>query len=710
MDQQSNDYAPTKFGTFAGVFTPSVLTILGVIMFLREGWVVGNAGFGGAALIILMAQSVTICTGLSMSSMTTNIRIGAGGAYSIITQSLGVQVGGSIGIPLYIAQTFSAALYIIGFTEGWLSIFPNHNPQMVFTAAWALLLLVSYISADLAIKVQYIIMAVLGLSLLSFVIGKGQPATGVVAWGGFQDESFWNVYAIFFPAVTGIMAGANMSGDLKNPRRSIPLGTMSAIFVGLVIYLGMAYFLDLRASAEELRANPMVMVGMARWGWLILAGLLGATLSSALSSMVGAPRVLMALGEHRALPFASFLSRKNARGDPRNAVIVTGILIEIFLLFGTLDTIAPLLTMFFLITYGMINLVVFIEQSIGIASFRPTFRIPRAVSLFGALGCGFMMFLINPIFSIVSIVLIAVIYVSLVRRGLEAQWGDVRGGLFIALAERAARVASKYPRYAKSWKPDLLVPIKNPKTWAGPIHLIRDIVFPGGSVFSFSVQPEEQREQIGQELAGLMAPLKREGVLTSSAAVTGEDFVQGTTIIMEFMKGAFFRPNILFLAMADDAAGDAPLVEIATGARAQELGVIMLMQHPQSAFGMERVINLWLRDRSPNWHLAVLVALQLEQNWDGQINLLASAMSEEEGHTLHHFLTDLAARVRMPGNTEIHVHVGSFQEAMTAAPPADVSIFGVGQKILCEPMREQMQRTHTSCLFVQDSGMESALA
>ena len=152
--QNSGQGKVKKFGTFGGVFTPDVLTILGVIMYLRLGWVVGNAGFLGAVAIILLAKSVTICTGLSMSSITTNIRIGAGGAYSIISKSLGLEAGGSIGIPFYISLTLSAALYIIGFTEGWLRVFPGQSPIIISSIAWLALLTISYISAHFAIKVQ----------------------------------------------------------------------------------------------------------------------------------------------------------------------------------------------------------------------------------------------------------------------------------------------------------------------------------------------------------------------------------------------------------------------------------------------------------------------------------------------------------------------------------------------------------------------------
>jgi len=297
-----------RFGTFGGVFTPDVLTILGVIMYLRLGWVVGNAGFVGAVVIILLAKTLTVCTGLSMSSITTNIKIGAGGAYSIIAKSLGLEAGGSIGISLYIAQTLSAALYIIGFTEGWLRVFPEHTPIVVSSVAWISLLLISYVSAQLAIRVQYVIMTVIGISILSFFLTPAEPVTRFFSYGNFEDAGFWKVFAVFFPAVTGIMAGANLSGDLKDPRRSIPLGTLSAIIVTMTIYMAIAYVAARIATPEELRANQLIMVDKALWGQAVIAGIMGATLSSALGSMLGAPRILQALAEQKTVPFSRMYS------------------------------------------------------------------------------------------------------------------------------------------------------------------------------------------------------------------------------------------------------------------------------------------------------------------------------------------------------------------------------------------------------------------
>ncbi len=696
-----------KLGTFGGVFTPDVLTILGVIMYLRLGWVVGNAGFLGAVAIILLAKSITICTALSMSSITTNIKIGAGGAYSIISKSLGLEAGGSIGIPFYISQTLSTALYIIGFTEGWLRIFPDHPAMLVSTSAWILVLGISYVSAHFAIRIQYIILVVIFLSIISFFMTPATP-TPITLIGGFRDANFWQVFAIFFPAVTGIMAGANLSGDLKNPRKSIPKGTISAILVTLVIYIAMAYMAARFVSPDELRTNQMVMVDISFWGPLVLIGILAATFSSALGSMIGAPRILQALSAQKTIPFHKVFAAKAKDNEPRNAIIFTAVIIFIALVFGNLDALAALITMFFLITYGMINLVVFAQQSMKIISFRPTFKIPRFVSLLGALGCAFVMFLINSIFSVIAIITIIIIYFWLARRGLKADWGDIRGGMFLVLAERASRIAAKFPRHQISWKPDLLVPIDDPKVWSGSLLFIKNIAYPSGSIFAFTVKTENV-EATNKELDELLKPLENSELLVNSTVIQDTEFLHGARLVIQTLKAGALRPNTLFLTLGNDKSKDPVLEQLARHAFKHELGTIILRLHPRLSFGMQKNINLWLRDKSPNWHLAMLISLQLQMNWGGRLNLITTTTSPEEKQRLYEFLEQLSDQARLPSMTEFHVLIGDFKESMLHSPNADINIFGMADRIPFDFMRSAPEHTRSSCLFIKDSGWESAL-
>ncbi|MDM8531009.1 amino acid permease [Anaerolineales bacterium HSG25] len=724
VSTDNKENSVSKFGTFGGVFTPNVLTILGVIMYLRLGWVIGNAGLLGAIMIILMAKIITICTGLSMASITTNIRIGAGGAYSIISHSLGLEAGGSIGIPLYIAQTLSAALYIIGFTEGWLRVFPDHPAMVISLIAWLILTTISYVSAQFAIRIQYVIMAIMALSLVSFLFTPlpVKPLEEVVWIGGFEDASFWQVFAVFFPAVTGIMAGANMSGDLEDPRRAIPIGTLGAIAVTLVIYIGLAVVLALVAMPEEMRLNQMVMVDLAWNSQLVVAGIMGATLSSALGSMLGAPRILQALAEHKTIPLHKTFAAKTARNEPGNAIILTSGIIFVALIIGDLNALASLITMFFLITYGMLNVVVFLQQSIKIISFRPSFKIPRIVPLFGGVSCIFMMFFIDPLFSVIAILTIVGVYIWLMRQELDANWGDIRGGLFVALAERASRMAERFPKHHISWKPDLLVPIEDPKMWAGSLLFIKNITYPSGSIFAFNVAQGDYDIE-DKTLHDILLPLKQQGILVNSVVIDGDQFLHGAKTVIQTLRGGAFRPNTLFLTISGDIFTSSygrvspevetkqhQLNELVRIASRYEMGIILMYQHPQIAFGMQQEINLWLRDKSPNWHLAMLITLQLQVNWNGTINLITVANDQDSEASLYEFLEFLSDQARLPSTTKFHVLLGSFSEALKTAPRADLNIFGLSLgKVPLNFVRQSSETLKSSCLFVKDSGQENAL-
>ena len=570
--KSNSNQKPKKFGTFAGVFTPDVLTILGVIMYLRMGWVVGNAGFLGALLIIVLAKSITLFHRLV--NVLHYHQHQDRGWWRILhyLQVAGTgSRGGSIGIPLYISQTLSAALYIIGFTASWQLIFPSHNYYLVATVAAILLLTASYISAHFAMKIQFFILAIIGFSLVSFFLTKSEPVSHFVLVGDFTDAGFWMVFAIFFPAVTGIMAGANMSGDLKDPKKSIPLGTITSIIVTMVIYIAIAYLATRIATPEELRSNQMIMVDKAFWGPAVIIGIMGATLSSALGSMLGAPRILQALAQQKTVPFHRFFAAKTSSGEPRNAILFSGIVIMTALLLGNLDFLAALITMFFLITYGMLNFVVFIQQSMKIISFRPTFKIPRIVPFLGAVGCLGIMLLINPLFSVVAIIIIIGLYVWLEKQGLKSNWGDIRGGLFLAIAEKASRIAMQFPKHQITWKPDLLVPIDNPKVWAGSLLFIRSITGRSGSIFAFTIKDDEI-EETHAALEILVEPLRNEKLHVNCSVIEDSSFAHGAKLVIQTLKASSFQPNILFLTVGQDDESDQVLLKLIEEAAKHELG------------------------------------------------------------------------------------------------------------------------------------------
>lgn len=721
-----------KFGTFGGVFTPTLLTILGVIMYLRLGWVVGNAGLLGAWLIIIMSFLITLCTALSMSAITTNIRIGAGGAYAIVSQALGLEVGGSLGIPRYVSQGLAVTMYIFGFREGWLGIFPDHNAFLVDIVVFGVLFTIAYISANLAIKTQYLIMGVIILSLVSIVIAAYEgsmtlPVSDALSWGsfkgsienGFSGSSFWVVFAVFFPAATGIMAGANMSGELKDPKKSIPNGTLWAIAVSFVIYMLLAFWISRSATEQELVSDYYVMVEKAYFGPLIIAGILGATFSSALASIVGSSRILFAMGEHNVLPYSKLLAGQSKTGQPRNAMMVTGILIFLTLLLRNLNAVAPLVTLFFLITYAMINIVVIIEQNLGLISYRPIFKIKRWVPWLGLISSIFAMFIINPTVSLISIMIVLTVYWYLSRQNLETPFEDVRSGLFVSFAEWAAKHTWGMKKMQqRAWKANLMVPVRDVNGLKGTFEFLRNIAKPKGSIKLLGIEPFTENSSLAVRLDDISASFRQKGVFSSSTVIHTEEFANGINYGSQALQGAFFRPNILFLNLQDHDDYENELRPVMNESIRLEIGILLFSLHKTALLGQRNVINVWVSDRRGNWELgwdignldlSILIAYKLKMNWDAQIRLITVLENPKDEAQATEFLNKLINLARLP-KTLTEIHIGKFTEIVTKAPTADLNIFGMEPNLKYQFIKEMTAKTNSSCLFVKDSGHESILA
>lgn len=473
--------AQARFGTIGGVFTPCTLTILGVIMFMRSGYVVGDVGVWKALIILAMAKSITTLTTLSLSAIATNTEVKTGGVYFMISRVLGPDFGGTIGLTLYVSQAVSIAFYVIGFSEALFGLFAPpgselgatlatyHVEQLTSSVVIVLLFFVTFKGADLAIKAQYFILGVLLLSVVSFVLGglagfdggyfaENSSSIGTMSDGSSAD-GFWIVFAIFFPAATGITAGANMSGDLKDPARSIPSGTLMAIGFTAVVYFIQLILMAGYAPQETLHEHPFdVLKSMSLWAPLVVAGVFAATLSSALGSFLGAPRILQAMGKDRLLERLVYFGKGHGPEDePRRATVLSLIIAVAVVWAGGLDTVARVISMFFLIAYGMINLSAFVEGRGGNPSFRPRFKVfgwPAALA--GTIGCAVAMVKIDESYALVAMGIAAVIYFSL-RGRVSGDFGDAkRGYIFTRTRENLLTLETMTPD-PKNWRPVLAV-------------------------------------------------------------------------------------------------------------------------------------------------------------------------------------------------------------------------------------------------------------
>lgn len=732
LQEQVEDQARhRKYGTFGGVFTPTILTILGVIMYLRQGAVVGNAGLGGAWLVIGLVCGIVGCTAVSMSSITTNIRIGAGGAYSIISQSLGLEVGGSVGVPLFLSQTLAVTMYVFGFREGWQFLFPEHPALLVDLLTFGVIFGIALVSAGFAFRIQYVVLAVILASLVSVfaTVFTGELAHQPQMWGefpgfpedGFQGTDFWFLFALFFPAATGIMAGANMSGELENPRRSIPVGTLAAVAVGTVVYMVLAWWLARAASPEELVSDYTIMIDRAAWGPAVLAGLLGATFSSGLASLVGAPRILQALADGGIVPRGEWLAERTPRGEPRNAVIFTGIVVLLALLLRDLNTVAPLITMFFLITYAMINVVVFVEQSLGLISFRPLFRVPRAVSFLGAAGCLFAMFIIEPVFGLVAVSVVVGFYVVLLRRRLEAPGGDVRSGLFVALAEWAARKVTELPPSPeRAWKPSILVPVERMTQVRGGFPLLADLTSLGGSVKLLGLAEGDEGARLRRELPEFARAFRHRGTFAQTTFIEGARPEEGLVAAMQTLDGTFFRPNCVFLRLPlhEDADREDGIRRVVRRARMLRTGILLFADHPEARLGRRQAINVWVADQGPdreldmrlgNMDMSLLIGHILREAWAGQLNVITVVEDPEQTAAARAFLARVMDLARMP-EARVDVRSGELEGELARVKTADLDIFGLTGDPDFAFARRVLRITGSACLFVRDSEEENVLA
>lgn len=458
--------SPGTLGTFAGVFTPSILTILGIILFLRLGYVVGAGGLGRALLILVLANGISVLTSLSLSAVATNLRVKRGGDYYLISRTLGHEFGGAIGLVLFLAQAISIGFYCIGFAEVMASILPaplDAHPHYIAAVAAGLLFVLAWLGADWATRFQYVVMAILAAALASFFAGgwgRWDGALLVQNWSApVSALGFWVLFALFFPAVTGFTQGVSMSGDLKDPGRSLPLGTLLAVGLSILVYLCAAVVFAGTLPQEELVRDYEAMGRVALFQPLVVAGVFAATLSSAMASFMGAPRILQSLAEDRLfrvlLPFAKGAGPLN---NPRRGILLSGAIALATISLGQLDLIAPIVSMFFLISYGLINYATWFEASAASPSFRPRFRFyHRHLSLLGALACAGAMLAIDLEAGLISVAVLSAIYQYLRRTAPQARWADGRRSYHNQRIRAHLLAAAGETDHPRDWRPNMLL-------------------------------------------------------------------------------------------------------------------------------------------------------------------------------------------------------------------------------------------------------------
>ncbi|KAK3600462.1 hypothetical protein CHS0354_013017 [Potamilus streckersoni] len=516
-----------KFGWIQGVLIRCLLNIFGVMLFLRLTWIAGQAGVGLATVIVLMSSLVTTITTMSMSAICTNGEVKGGGIYYMISRSLGPEFGAAIGIVFSLASALGAAMHIVGFAETVRDLMWEHDTfvtgdllhevRIIGAITCVLLLAIVLIGLDWEAKAQLMLLVILTVALANYFVGTFLPPSsekkwkGVVGYSGHtfttnfgpgftEGNSFFSVFAIFFPSATGILAGANISGDLKDPQKAIPKGTFLAILITSLVYLAIIWTSGgclLReavgpaaATVTELVAGNLTTVQLnpdidivttcfqlnetCKYGTLhdngivglvssfrplIIAGIFSATLSSALASMVSAPKVFQALGKDELFPCIKYFAKGYGPGEePRRGYILAFGICLAAIGTGSLDTIAPIISNFFLMSYALVNYSCFNSSMANTPGFRPAFRYyNKWTSLLGALLCLAFMFLCNWWAALVTFVIVTALYIYVKYKKPDVNWGSSTQAHAYNQALKSTLKLVNVAEHVKNFRPQILV-------------------------------------------------------------------------------------------------------------------------------------------------------------------------------------------------------------------------------------------------------------
>ena len=695
-------------------------------MFLRFGYAVGNLGLIGALAIILLGHLIVIPTGLAISEIATNLKVGGGGEYFIISRSFGARIGSTVGILLYSSQVISIAFYMIAFAQifsaSWFQPYIVHfeklttlsyDPRMISIPLILLLfIIILKRGAKLGIGFLWIIFVLLIGAIGVFLLGNlYDPGAAVVAEAAAEaaasatgsganasmaaaaaaadaaaanasvviptvgtglskhiqnPDSFVMVFSIVFPAFTGMTAGVGLSGDLKNPSKSIPKGVLLATVTGLVVYVLIVYKLYFNAPVNALASDQLIMSKIALWGPLVFIGLVAATLSSAIGFTLIAPRTLQALGSDKIFPNKKVNSMV-AKGlgpanEPRAATAISAAIVIVFLVVGELNVVAQIITMFFLITYGSVCLISFIEHFAGNPSYRPTFKTKWYLSLIGLILCLGMMFQIHPLYAFISIFLLGSIYMFVGLTHKESRSFSImfQGAMF-QLSRRMKislqRSGSKPDKF--NWRPSVVAISSHAQERAAPKDLLRWLAhhYGFGTLIHYIQGKLDAKSRIVSKRSQkeLIEQMKITGSNYSIMTIVSPSFTTAVAQAVQFSGISGLDNNTMLFEFHKNRMDELP--DIVLGCQLADVMQFNLcvLRSSEHNFGPRKKIHIWLRmedygDRMNNANLMILISFIIiaHRDWkDSDITIHTAIPKADEDKPMSQIIR-LISKGRFP--------------------------------------------------------------
>ncbi|MEA2043646.1 MAG: hypothetical protein U9N85_13975 [Bacteroidota bacterium] len=661
-----------RFNAFSGVFTPSILTILGVIMYLRLGWVVAEAGLIATLVIILLAHVISITTSLSISSVATDKKIKTGGLYYILSRSLGLPMGGAIGIGLFVATALGISLYIVGFAESLLAVDSIreflglsqsvNSYRIVGTAAILTLVTIAFISTSLAIKTQYYILAAIFLSLVSIIWGffdspelvPAKPAISPAE--GDSSVSLAVVFGVYFPAVTGFTAGVAMSGDLVNPKKDIPRGTLFAVAVGFVIYVGLAIAFAFLVERNLMLENYNFLMELSYFPPIVLAGIWGATLSSALGGILGGPRILQAISKDKLTP-KIFAKGYGSSNEPRNALLFIFIIAEAGILIGELNAIAGLVSMFYLASYGFINIAFFLEKWAS-TDFRPTFKVSRIVGLIGFIAAFGVMFQLNMLSMFGALFIMFLIYFFLRRKTVSSEFGDVWHSVWLTITRIVLNKMNDRSIEERNWQPNIILFSGRAGERKHLVDFGKSLVGKYGMLSNFDLVLKElsdDRVILPRQVKGLKdVKEKNRGVFIKRRYCS--DIYSTIEMIASTYGFSGVEPNTILMGWGRQTSNPKRFSQMVRRIRQLDLNMIFIDYDKRFGYGDYEKVDIWWRSAGNYGTLAftLMKFIWSSKDWqDAKLRLLIANDINEEASNIKLRAEQLLDNLRL--NAEIKV-------------------------------------------------------
>jgi len=605
-------------------------------------------------------------------------------------------------------------MYIVGFTENFISIpfihgyielvpFINeHAIQAIGSIVLIVLVLLALIGTDLAIKTQFFILGAIALSLISILIGffaySGGETNANQVIPPFHNYSFQVVFAIFFPAVTGFTAGVAMSGDLKDPKTDIPKGTLLSILTGMVIYLalglGFYFFIDQYLMLN----NYNFLLTIAFVPVLVIAGIWGATLSSALGGILGAPRIIQAIARDRIVP--RILGRgQGVNNEPRTALIFTFMLAEVGILIGDLNAIAGLVTMFYLTAYGFINLSFALEKWASV-DFRPSFRISTWVGIIGFLACFIVMIELNKIAMIGAMVILTLIYIFISRKQLHLAMGDVWPSVAASLLRKMLTSLNKRQLNERNWRANILLFSGGSKNRPHLIHFGKWLVGRHGLISNFDLienksskilfskaEQSFEEDQLAQE----------EGIF--SRRQDCNDIYQGIENISATYGFSGVEPNTVVLGWGRQTEDPIRFAKMLRNLNDLDLNIVLLDYNQERGFGNYKQIDVWWRGGSNNGNLvlSLIKFIRISYEWHhATVRLLMVNPKNEKKKRIEKQAKNVLdnmrmnAKIKVLNNEKDRTHINELIK--THSSKADLIFLGIPD-VIPNQEKEFIERT-----------------